>query len=177
MRKLCLSRFRLLALFCCLVAPPFTVSDSLNQDERQHVTTFIVNLAFFFNKECLLCQKRHRGSGRNTLTLMKHAKYLKYIMSNIYRLLDNKDVFLPKQSLKDAMAKNCVSYVQCSMPRPEHLCMSMWIKIRCKTLLIFDSLLAYQLSLSAKVWYFKSLSFTVYLVCNDSYTSIIPQPL
>ena len=41
MRKLCLSRFRLVALFCCLVAPPFAVYDSLNQDERQHVTTFM----------------------------------------------------------------------------------------------------------------------------------------
>ena len=47
MRKLCLSGFRLVALFCCLVAPPFVVFDSLNQGERQQVATFIANLAVF----------------------------------------------------------------------------------------------------------------------------------
>ena len=47
MRKLCLSVFRLVALFFCLVAPPFSVFDSLNQDERQQVAAFIANLAVF----------------------------------------------------------------------------------------------------------------------------------
>ena len=37
MRKLCLSGFRLVALFYCLVAPLFAIFDSLNQDERQQV--------------------------------------------------------------------------------------------------------------------------------------------
>ena len=46
MRKLCLSGFRLVVLFCCLVAPPFAVYDFLNQDERQQVATFIANLVF-----------------------------------------------------------------------------------------------------------------------------------
>ena len=47
MRKLCLSGFHLVALFCCSVAPPFAIYDSLNQDERQQVTTFITNLPVF----------------------------------------------------------------------------------------------------------------------------------
>ena len=47
MRRLCLSGFRLVALFCCLVAPPFAVHDAHNQDERQNVATFIANLALF----------------------------------------------------------------------------------------------------------------------------------
>ena len=47
MHKLCLSGFCLVALFICLVAPPFAVLDSLNQDERQQVVTFISNLAVF----------------------------------------------------------------------------------------------------------------------------------
>ena len=50
MRKLCLPGFRLVALFSCLVAPPFAVFDSLNQDERQQVATFIANLAVFPTK-------------------------------------------------------------------------------------------------------------------------------
>ena len=44
MRRLCLSGFRLVALFCCLVAPPFAVHDAHNQDERQHV---VRSLALF----------------------------------------------------------------------------------------------------------------------------------
>ena len=47
MRMLCLSGFRLVALFCCLVAPPFAVHDAHNHDERQRVATFIANLALF----------------------------------------------------------------------------------------------------------------------------------
>ena len=47
MCKLCLSGFHLVALFCCLVAPPFAVYNSLNQDERQHVRTFIASLAVY----------------------------------------------------------------------------------------------------------------------------------
>ena len=47
MRRLCLSGFRLVALFGCLVAPPFAVRDAHNQDERQQVATFIANLALF----------------------------------------------------------------------------------------------------------------------------------
>ena len=45
MRRLCLSGFHLVALFCCLVAPPFAVHDAHNQDERQNVAMFIANLA------------------------------------------------------------------------------------------------------------------------------------
>ena len=51
MRKHCLSGFRLVALFCCLVAPPFTVFDALNQDERQ-VATFVAYLAVFQQRMC-----------------------------------------------------------------------------------------------------------------------------
>ena len=47
MRKICLSGFCLMALFCCLVAPPIAAFDSLNQDERQQVATFIAKLAVF----------------------------------------------------------------------------------------------------------------------------------
>ena len=50
MRKLCLSGFRLVALFCCLMAPPFAAYNSLNQDERQQVATFIADLAVFPTK-------------------------------------------------------------------------------------------------------------------------------
>ena len=47
MRRLCLSGIRLVALFCCLVAPPFAVHDAHKQNERQNVATFITNLALF----------------------------------------------------------------------------------------------------------------------------------
>ena len=52
MRKLRLSGFRLVALICCLVAPPFAVFDSFNQDERQQVATFVANLAVFQQSVC-----------------------------------------------------------------------------------------------------------------------------
>ena len=52
MRRLCLSGFRLVALFCCLVAPPFAVHDAHNQDKRQNVATFIANLALFQQRLC-----------------------------------------------------------------------------------------------------------------------------
>ena len=42
MRRLCLSGFRLVALFCCLVAPLFAVHAAHNQDEQQNA-----NLALF----------------------------------------------------------------------------------------------------------------------------------
>ena len=65
MRKFCLSGFRLVALFLCLVAPPFAVFDSLNQDERQQVGSFPT--------ECLLCQKRPKDCGGNTSNLTKQV--------------------------------------------------------------------------------------------------------
>jgi len=89
MRKLCLSGFRLVVLFCCLVAPPFAVYDSLNQDEWRQVATFIANLAVF-NKECLLCQKRPKDRGENTSNLTKHvtvhhSRNYQNVMINFHR--------------------------------------------------------------------------------------------
>ncbi|KAK2163836.1 hypothetical protein NP493_1444g01020 [Ridgeia piscesae] len=54
MRRLCLSGFRLVALFCCLVAPPFAVHNAHNQDERQLVERSSL-IWHFSNKDCLLC--------------------------------------------------------------------------------------------------------------------------
>ena len=65
MRRLCLSGFRLVALFCCLVAPPFAVHDAHNQDERQHVA----NLALF--------QQRLSASEGNTSNMSPIKKLSK----------------------------------------------------------------------------------------------------
>ena len=59
MRRLCLSGFRLVALFC-LVAPPFALHDIHNQDERQQVTTFIVNLALFQQRVSTMLETSQR---------------------------------------------------------------------------------------------------------------------
>ena len=64
MRKLCLSGFRLVALFCCLVAPPFAVFDSLNQDERQQVATFIANFAVFQQRVSAMPKAPQRLRGK-----------------------------------------------------------------------------------------------------------------
>jgi hypothetical protein len=64
MRKLCLPGFRLVALFSCLVAPPFAVFDSLNQDERQQVATFIVNLAVFQQRVSAMPKAPQRLRGK-----------------------------------------------------------------------------------------------------------------
>ena len=69
MHKLCLSRFRLVALFCCLVAPPFA-----KYDERQHVTTFIANLAVFKERVSAM-PEAPQGWGGNTSNLPKHATF------------------------------------------------------------------------------------------------------
>ena len=58
MQRLCLSGFRLVALFCCLVAPPFAVHDAHNQ--RQQVAMFIANLALFQQRVSAI---RGRNSG------------------------------------------------------------------------------------------------------------------
>ena len=63
MRKLCLSGFRLVALFCCLVVPPFAIFDSLNKDERQQVTTFIANLAVFQQKSVCYAKSAPKIAG------------------------------------------------------------------------------------------------------------------
>ena len=64
MRKLCLSGFRLVALFCSLVAPPFAVYDSLNQDEQQQVATFIANLAVFQQRVSAMPKAPQRLRGK-----------------------------------------------------------------------------------------------------------------
>ena len=51
--------------FCCLVAPPFAVYDSLNQDERQHVTTFIANLAVFLTKSVSYTRSAPKTAGEH----------------------------------------------------------------------------------------------------------------
>ena len=61
--QLCLSGFRLVARFCCLVAPPFAVYDSLNQDERQQVATFIANLAVFQQRVSAMLKAPQRLGG------------------------------------------------------------------------------------------------------------------
>ena len=63
MRRFCLSRFYLVALFCCLVAPPFAIYDSLNQDKRQHVTTC------FSTKSVCYARSAPKIAGGNTLCL------------------------------------------------------------------------------------------------------------
>ena len=72
MRKVCLSGFRLMALFCCSVTPPFAVYDSLNQDERQRVTS------------------APKDSGGNTSNLTKHvtvhhSRNYQNVMINFHR--------------------------------------------------------------------------------------------
>ena len=64
MRKLCLSGFRLVALFCSLVAPPFAVFDSLNQDKRQQVATFVANLAIFQQRVSAMPKAPQRLRGK-----------------------------------------------------------------------------------------------------------------
>ena len=64
MRKLCLSEFRLVALFCCLVAPPLAVNDAHNQDERQQVATFIANLAVFQQRVSAMPKAPQRLRGK-----------------------------------------------------------------------------------------------------------------
>ena len=69
MRKHCLSGFPLVSLFCCLVAPPFAVFDSLN-DKKSQRSSLIWQ---FSNKECLLSQKRPKDCGGNTTNLTKQV--------------------------------------------------------------------------------------------------------
>ena len=52
-----------MALFCCLVAPPFAVYDSHNQDERQQVATFITNLAVFPTKNVCYARSAPKIAG------------------------------------------------------------------------------------------------------------------
>ena len=59
MWRLCLSGFRLVALFCCLVAPPFAVHDA-HKDERQQVATFIANLALFQQRVSTMLETSQR---------------------------------------------------------------------------------------------------------------------
>ena len=48
----------------CLVALPFAVSDSLNQDKRQHVTTFIANLAVLQQRMSAMPEAPQRQWGK-----------------------------------------------------------------------------------------------------------------
>ena len=58
MRKLCLSGFHLVVLFCCLVALPFAIYDYLSTKTNDNMLQRSSPIWQFFNRECLLCQKR-----------------------------------------------------------------------------------------------------------------------
>ena len=88
MHKLCLSGFCLVALFCCLVAPPFAVYDSVNKmNDKSERSSLIWQSS---TKECLLCQKRPKDSGGNISNLTKHvtvhnSRHYQNLMINFHR--------------------------------------------------------------------------------------------